>query len=281
MPELPEVETVRRELAPWLTGRRIVSASRIAAPAGPKYAGLERAAGQSIESVLRRGKFLLMALSGGDELVVHLGMSGVLSAEPPRDHQRVRLELAGPAPRTLYFRDPRRFGRFLLVRRGDYRTLPTLAALGPEPFDVSFTPESLYQAVRVSRAPLKVLLLSQRPVAGLGNIYVDEALWRAQVHPLTAGRSLRLDAATRLHRAIIEVLRAAIAAGGTTLRDYRTVSGATGAYLTKLSVYGREGEPCPRCSMAIVRLVVGARSTHVCPRCQHKSGARRASMQAR
>ncbi len=279
MPELPEVETVRRELAPWLTGRRILSAGRVAAPVGPKYARLERAVGQRIVAVLRRGKFLILPLSGGDELVIHLGMTGVLSPEPPPDHERVRLVLDGDEPRTLSFRDPRRFGRCVVVPRGDYRTLPTLAALGPEPLDSSFTPAALLASVVRSRAPLKQLLLSQRPVAGLGNIYVDEALWRARVHPLLPGRRLSLEAAARVHRATVEVLTAAIAARGTTLRDYRTVNGDVGAFGQRLDVYGHDGEPCRRCRRTLERIVVGARGTHFCPRCQRmpRSRARHSS----
>ncbi len=268
MPELPEVETVRRELEPWLTGRTVLSARRVAAPAGPKYANLARAAGQRVEAVGRRGKFLLLALSGGDELVIHLGMTGVLTPERPRDHVRIELRLDGPPPNVLYFRDPRRFGRFLVVPAGDYRSLPTLAALGPEPFDAAFTAGSLLAALRGRRVAIKTLLLAQRPVAGLGNIYIDEALWRAGIHPkLPAGRVTRAQAA-RLHDAAISVLRAAIDAQGTTFSDYRTVNGAVGDYLGYLDVYGHAGDPCRRCGTKLRRIVLGARGTCFCPQCQ-------------
>src|SRR5690606_17011030 len=149
IPELPEVETVRRQLEPWLTGRTVARAELLAPP-GPKYAGLERAAGQTIEAVGRRGKFLLMPLSQGDELVAHLGMTGVLTpggASEPAKHLRVAVDLEGRTPNRLEFTDTRRFGRFLIVRRGDYSNLPTLAALGPEPFDDAFTPELFHRAL--------------------------------------------------------------------------------------------------------------------------------------
>lgn len=267
MPELPEVETVRRELAPWLTGRTILSARRVEAPAGPKYADLERAEGQSIVAVERRGKFLLLPLSGGDELVVHLGMTGVITPAQPADHVRVRLILDGSDRPTLYFRDPRRFGRFLVCLGGDRSALPTLAALGPEPLAPDFTAARLAEGL-TGRAAVKVALLSQRPVAGLGNIYVDEALWRARIHPETPARSVSPRGVRALRDAIVAILGDAVAARGTTLSDYRTVGGDRGEYVGHLDAYGRAGEPCRRCQTAIVRVVVGARGTHLCPRCQ-------------
>lgn len=272
MPELPEVETVRRQLAPWLTGRTIARVELLAPP-GPKYAGLERAAGQRIEQVGRRGKFLLMPLSGGDELVAHLGMTGVLTpggaAEPPK-HLRVAVELEGASPNRLEFNDPRRFGRFLVVRRGDYGALPTLAALGPEPLDESFTAERFHAALRRSRVAVKTYLLSQRPVAGVGNIYADEALWRVGLHPLTPSARVKPEQAGRLLQAIRDVLSASIAAQGTTLSDYRTVYGESGDYADRLDVYGRAGEACPRCGGLLERMVVGQRGTTYCPDCQRR-----------
>src|SRR5690625_1718442 len=200
MPELPEVETVRRQLAPWLSGR-MISRALLLAPPGPKYAGLERAAGQRIEGVSRRGKFLLLPLSRGDELVAHLGMTGVLSPGAEREHKhlRVRLELEGDAPNSLDFVDPRRFGRFLVVRRGEYGSLPTLDRLGPEPLSDEFTPDGLLAALARSGSAVKAYLLGQRPVAGVGNIYVDEALWRAGVHPLTPASRVTPEQAALLH----------------------------------------------------------------------------------
>lgn len=252
--------------------------AELLAPPGPKYAGLERAAGQRIEAVGRRGKFLLLPLSGGDELVAHLGMTGVIAPEAegaaPHKHLRVRLLLEGAAPNRLTFVDPRRFGRFLVVRRGDYAALPTLAALGPEPLDDAFTAERLLAALARSRMPVKAYLLSQRPVAGVGNIYADEALWRAGVHPLTPAAEVRPEQAALLRQAIREVLEASIAAQGTTLNDYRTVYGEQGDYVDQLAVYGKAGQACSRCGGPLERLVVGQRGTTYCPDCQPLPRAR-------
>jgi formamidopyrimidine-DNA glycosylase len=271
VPELPEVETVRRELAPWLTGRTILAAERLAPP-GPKYRDLPRAAGQTLRAVERRGKFLVMPLSGGDELIVHLGMTGVVSHRAPANegHLRVRLRLSGGPPDTLYFFDPRRFGRFLVVAAGDYRSLPTLAGMGPEPLSPAFTVAGFRRALLRSDSAVKTYLLSQRPVAGVGNIYADEALWRARVHPLSPARHVSAAAAARLHHAIREVLTASLEAQGTTLNDYRTVNGEVGAYLEQLDAYGHAEEPCPRCGRPLRRIVVGQRGTVYCAACQRR-----------
>ncbi len=280
MPELPEVETVRRQLEPWLTGRTIARVSLLA-PAGPKYVGLDRAAGQTIERVTRRGKFLILPLSGGDDLVAHLGMTGVitpgdsLTPTSAAKHRRVELYLEGDHPNRLDFTDPRRFGRFLLVRRGDYGCMPTLAALGPEPLSDEFTAEQLQGALSRSDMAIKTYLLSQRPVAGVGNIYADEALWRAGVHPLTPSSLVRKEQVEVLHRAIRDVLAASIEAQGTTLNDYRTVYGQQGDYADRLEVYGRAGAQCPRCGGRLERLVVGQRGTTFCPDCQSETKSRR------
>ena len=277
MPELPEVETVRRQLQSWLSGRTIARVELLAPP-GPKYASLERAAGQAIERVGRRGKFLLMPLSGGDELIAHLGMTGVLTPGgrgQPGKHLRVALDLEGATPNRLEFNDPRRFGRFLVVRRGEYGALPTLAALGPEPFDESFTGARFYQALQRSQMAVKTYLLSQRPVAGVGNIYADEALWRVGVHPLTPAARVKKEQASQLLAAIRDVLAASIEAQGTTLADYRTVYGESGDYADRLDVYGRAGQECRRCGGRLERLVVGQRGTTYCPDCQRRPTDRR------
>ncbi len=261
---------MRRELAPWLCGRTVASAERVDAPPGPKYAGLDRLRGRRIEAVRRRGKFLLLPLSGAvaEELIVHLGMTGVLSANPPAGHLRVRLRLDGPEPSTLYFRDVRRFGRFTVVPAGDYRSLPTLAALGPDALAPEFTPEGFAGSLGRSGMAIKPLLLSQRAVAGVGNIYADEALWRSRLHPERSASRLTKRQVTALHAAIVAVLEESVALQGTTLHDYRTLGGRSGSFLERLAVYGRAGESCPRCGGTVVRLVVGQRGTHVCPRCQ-------------
>ena len=267
MPELPEVETVRRELEPWLLGRTIVSARRFDAPAGPKYARLERAKGKRILAVRRRGKFLLLPLTNDEELVIHLGMTGALTAVRPQKHVRVLVSLSGASPRTLYFVDPRRFGRLLVVPAGQYHTLPTLFRMGPEPLDSTLSADGFHAALK-SKMSIKAHLLSQRPVAGLGNIYVDEALWRARINPTRPSCSLTRRKTRELLAAVRHVLRASIAARGTTLHDFRTVGGRSGGYLDKLVVYGRTAEPCARCGRPIARIVVAGRGTHWCKRCQ-------------
>ncbi|HLR47297.1 MAG TPA: zinc finger domain-containing protein, partial [Deinococcales bacterium] len=212
----------------------------------------------------------------------HLGMTGVLSSAPPErpSHLRVSVDLggSGPAPvilgaeqadgSRLYFTDIRRFGRFLLTPAGDWQELPTLHAMGPEPLGAEFTPEGLAAAFTRSGSAVKTYLLSQRPVAGLGNIYVDEALWRAGIHPQTPASEVASERIAPLHEAIRAVLEASIEAQGTTLSDYRTVGGGEGGFQELLDVYGRTGEACRRCGRELQRIVLGGRSTHFCPDCQ-------------
>ena len=274
MPELPEVETVRRGLLDWLPGRQILRAERADAPPGPKYRHLEEAAGQRILEVQRRGKYILLPLSGGDTLVIHLGMTGVIRKTACDTHLRVVLTLDGPDPDHLYFQDIRRFGRFLLARGGDFSSIPTLHALGPEPLAPDFTAEALRGGLQ-SRAALKTILLNQRAVAGLGNIYVDEALWRSEIHPLLPAKRVTKAQARRLRDHIVAILSAAIDSGGTTLSDYRKVDGGRGGYQDVLNAYGQTGKPCARCETLIERIVIAQRSTHFCPKCQRAPRAKR------
>ncbi len=264
MPELPEVETVRRGLEPLLRGRVLVAAG---SHPSPKFSPAVEAVGHAVEGIGRRGKYLLLALDDGRRLVIHLGMTGQLrvdapgTPDDPYDRAWWRLDDG----RRFAFRDVRRFGRLAVVG-DDLSAMPTLAALGPEPFDPAFTPEALWRAVGRSRIRVKSQLLGQRAVAGVGNIYADEALWRAGVHP--GARRLSRPAAARLHAAIVDVLAQGIANGGTTLRDYRTVDGGSGSNQHQLDCYGRAGEPCARCGTELRRTVVDARGTTWCPRCQ-------------
>jgi formamidopyrimidine-DNA glycosylase len=270
MPELPEVETVRRELAPWLTGRVIRQARRVDAPPSPKYAGLESARGATIQGVMRRGKFLIAPLSTQQELIIHLGMTGIISPKPFDKHVRVMLELSAGANPTLYFQDVRRFGRFLVVPAGDHRALPTLLTIGPEPLSDAFNPKQLSEALAHSAMPIKPYLLSQKPVAGVGNIYADEALWASKIHPLTPSKRVSKRQIPLLVVMIKDILEASILAQGTTLNDYRTVNGEVGAYLSELKAYGHAGDPCPRCGATIQKITVGGRGTYFCPHCQRR-----------
>lgn len=266
MPELPEVETVRRGLEPLLRERVLVSAG---SHPSPKFTPALEAVGRSIEGIGRRGKYLLLALDDGRCLVIHLGMTGQLrvdapgASNDPYDRAWWRLD----DDRRLAFRDVRRFGRLAVVGE-DLAAMPTLAALGPEPFDEAFNAESLWRDLRRSRIRVKTQLLGQRVVAGVGNIYADEALWRARIHP--ANRQISRPAAERLHRAIVDVLIQGIRNGGTTLRDYRTVDGGSGSNQHRLDCYGQAGEPCPRCGTEMRRSVIDGRGSTWCPTCQRR-----------
>jgi formamidopyrimidine-DNA glycosylase len=276
MPELPEVETVRRELGLWLTGRTIVKAERVDAPEGKKYANLERASGQKILSVNRRGKFMILPLDNNDELIIHLGMTGIISPQPFEKHVRAKLTLAASenlaagANNELYFQDVRRFGRFLVVEAGDYHLLPTLESIGPEPLTNDFTEVQFSKALKKSATAIKTYLLSQKPVSGVGNIYADEALWQSGIHPLTPANKIPKKKIPMLLQAIKDILAASIEHQGTTLNDYRTVNGEVGEYITYLKAYGHENDACERCGTTIERIVIAGRSSHYCPQCQKK-----------
>ncbi|MDP8928472.1 MAG: bifunctional DNA-formamidopyrimidine glycosylase/DNA-(apurinic or apyrimidinic site) lyase [Actinomycetota bacterium] len=261
MPELPEVESVRRQLAPALRGRRIEA---VRAEPQRRFAGLERLAGRTVLEVGRRGKFLLCPLDSELELVLHLGMTGSLRFDVADAYARAGLVLDDG--RELVFRDVRRFGRIAVVEAGDYRSIPTLATLGPEPLGDEFEPDRFAAALAATRAPVKAALLGQRCVAGVGNIYADEALWRARIHP--GSRRVGRSRAIALRAAIRAVLTEALAHEGTTFRDYRMVNGESGRNGGLLRVYGKEGQPCPRCAKPLRKVVVAQRGTTYCPACQ-------------
>ncbi len=265
MPELPEVETVLRQLAPWLVGRTVQRAGH---HPSAKFAAAREATGARITAAGRRGKYLLFSLDDQRELVIHLGMTGQLRPGRPATgsdpHVRARWALDDGS--SLEFRDVRRFGRIAVVPTGRYESMPTLANLGPEPLTDAFEPVAFAEALRRSRRAIKTQLLGQRVVAGVGNIYGDEALWEAGINP--AARRLSAPRSTRLHGAIRLVLQRGIDNGGTTLRDYRTPAGDTGRNQHALRCYGRAGRPCERCGTALRRKVIDARSTTWCPTCQ-------------
>lgn len=269
MPELPEVENVARALGPELVGRTVLAAQvlwprSIACPEPVTFA--QEVAGRQFVLAGRRGKFLLLGLLGGWSLLVHLRMSGRLALAHPEapvsPHLRVRMGLDDG--RELRFVDPRKFGRLWLLRDPGQ----VLGDLGPEPLDEAFTAEAFHARLAGRRARIKSLLLDQRFLAGVGNIYADEALYLAGVHPLRRACGLSLEEAQRLHRSLRAVLREAIGHGGTTLAAYRQPDGSPGEHQHFLWVFRRAEEPCPRCGTQVVRTVVGGRGTYFCPQCQ-------------
>ncbi|MGQ9840836.1 MAG: bifunctional DNA-formamidopyrimidine glycosylase/DNA-(apurinic or apyrimidinic site) lyase [Anaerolineae bacterium] len=275
MPELPEVETIAADLRGQLIGRRFVAAvilwpRTLALPDAGSFNA--RLAGRTVVAIGRRGKYLLIALDSGETLIMHLRMTGrlaLMAGDDPRlhhEHVRARFELADG--QQLVFMDARKFGRIWLVQD----VAEVLGKLGPEPFDRRFTPQELGGQLRSRRAAVKALLLDQGIIAGLGNIYADEALYLAGIHPLRPGVSLRPDEINCLYAAIQAVLAESIAQRGTLLRDYRTPYGPDGAYQNHLRVYGQAGRSCPRCGTPIERIRVAQRGTHFCPRCQPATG---------
>lgn len=271
MPELPEVETIARELQKTLVGRKITGvdirwAPTVAEPESEAFA--RRLQDRRILEVRRRGKWLLLGLEGGDWLLLHLRMSGrlrVQDARTPEDpHLRLALHLEDGW--RLEFSDPRKFGRALLT------TCPekVLSGLGPEPLDPDLTPQRLATMLAGRRTRLKPLLMDQRFLAGLGNIYADEVLWEAGLHPLRQADTLSPEEVERLHQALRTVLERAIQGGGTTLPDRRYLrpDGSPGRFASRLAVYGRPGEPCPRCGQTVQRIRISGRSAHFCRWCQ-------------
>jgi len=267
VPELPEVETIRRQLGPVVAGRRVVDAW---SHPSVKFRPAVEVVGARLGAVGRRGKYLLIGTDDERELVVHLGMTGSLrpAGLPGDPYVRARWDFDNGS--SVEFRDVRRFGRLRVVPAGDYSTAGALATLGPEPLDPAFTGDALWRALKASRRRVKTQLLSQRPVAGIGNIYADEALWSSRLHP--ALRRVTRRQSHALRDALEEVIAAAIDRNGTTLRDYRTVEGASGENQHHLRCYGRAGQPCLRCATPMVSRVYDARTSTFCPACQARSG---------
>lgn len=271
MPELPEVESLVVGLRPCLVGRRVVGVEirwpgAIATPAPEVFT--QALCGRTITAVERRGKFLSFALPP-DTLLVHLRMTGRLQARDlpdpllerdPHTHARFTLDDG----LRLYYCDVRKFGRLYLVADAAQVT----GWLGPEPLATDFTAEMWAERLNGHRRQIKPLLLDQRFIAGLGNIYVDESLWRAEVHPARRSDTLTGDETRRLYEAMRAVLTDAVRCKGTTLRDYRGARDEPGRFREQLAAYGRAGEPCRRCGQPIVRTVLGGRGTHFCPHCQ-------------
>jgi formamidopyrimidine-DNA glycosylase len=270
MPELPEVETIRRCLAPHLCGQQISRCIvRNSSLRWPVPRGLSsRLAGQTITALERRGKYLLLHLPAGT-LLLHLGMTGSLclipAATPPGKHDHVDLVLGNHT--CLRFNDPRRFGAVLWTR-ADPLQHPLLVDLGPEPLGPGFTGKELYQQSRGRTVAIKHFIMNSRVVVGIGNIYANEALFLAGIHPQKPAGRLSARRYQRLGNAIKQILEAALAQGGTTLRDYRDGAGNPGNFQRRLQVYGRTGEPCTVCGQPIEHFRQGQRSTYYCRKCQ-------------
>jgi formamidopyrimidine-DNA glycosylase len=282
MPELPEVETVRRGLIPVMEGKRILTAEQrrpdLRWPLPPRFA--ERLTGTRVDRLRRRSKYILADLGSGETLLMHLGMSGRLlvdGAAPgafahelptPGKHDHVLFLMEGRVRVT--FNDARRFGAMDLVETGAADAHRLLVGLGPEPLGNAFHADHLAERLHGRAMPIKAALLDQRIVAGLGNIYVCEALWRAGISPTRKAGAISRARIERLTDAIRETLNDAIAAGGSSLRDYRQADGELGYFQHSFAVYGREGELCrtPGCGASIRRVVQSGRSSFHCPRCQ-------------
>ena len=272
MPELPEVETVRRSLQATLVGRTITAVREInwlrtiATPAPDVFC--ERICGQQVAAVERRAKYILIKLSAADTLVVHLRMTGQLlvvdRAEPTTKHTHVVLSLDDG--RELRFDDTRKFGRWSLLSPPELAELD--AKLGAEPLAPGWSVAALQERLQGRRTRLKPLLLDQAFVAGIGNIYADEALWHAQLHPLRTADTLGDAEVAALHAGIVQALTQGVERRGTTLQNYRDAEGQQGENQHYLQAYGRTGQPCTRCGSSIERIIVGQRSTHICPACQ-------------
>src|SRR5215217_7011015 len=297
MPELPEVETVRRQLEPELVGKRIESASvldeRLTRPEPPR--SLERAVSdREVTAVARRGKYLLIGLDGGRTLALHLRMTGnllirapagdatadLMKTEPlggPRlyesapepSHVRARFQLDDGG--ELLFTDIRRFGQAVVLDEGDQLEDYFAARLGIEPLSGELTSERLLELAKDRKAPLKSFLLTQSRVAGIGNIYADEALWRARLHPLSPAGSMKAEHAERLVQGIVGALEAGLDHGGASIDDYRDARGERGSMQDEFLVHTREGEECRRDDGGVIqRIVVTGRSTYYCPVCQER-----------
>ena len=287
MPELPEVETVVRQLEPELEGRRIerleVLDGRWSRPVAPEEMG-EAVSGATIRGLDRRGKYILMRLDGDRTLVMHLRMTGNLvlvedegvldpsegrrlyEGERSTSARHLRARFVLDDGRELWFTDPRRFGEASLHE--DARLGGRFAKLGVEPLSPDFTPAARGEMAAGRTAPLKSFLLDQSGVAGVGNIYADEALFRARLHPLSPAGSMKPEHLGALRDAVVAALEAGIDGGGASIDDYRDARGEKGTMQDEFLVHTREGEPCPRCDTAIVRIVVAGRSTYYCPSCQ-------------
>ncbi len=284
MPELPEVETIRRQLAPLVVGQVVerldIGDPRWCLPLAPE-AIVDAVQGRRVQRLARRGKYLVWELEDDAFLLMHLRMTGTLLYDPPpgTPYERVRWVLGDG--HELRFCDPRRFGTGELALGTGARDAFFAGRLGLEPLDGELTGEALRRMARGRRAPVKAFLLDQRRIAGVGNIYADEALFRARIHPLRPAGSLKRRQFDALAVAVREALQAGLAAGGATIDDFRHVDGVRGAFQNEFLVHLRRGEPCPRCATPVVKFVAAGRGTYACESCQPPPRLRRARRPAR
>jgi formamidopyrimidine-DNA glycosylase len=276
MPELPEVETIRRQLAPYVEGRTFervkVLDPRWTRPDSP--ARVERELrGAAVERLERSGKYLVWRLSEDRHLLMHLRMTGNLLVDPTVEpvHTRVRFQLDGG--RRLVYVDPRRFGTGHLIHGIAACDGYFESRIGVEPFTPAFTTEHLFRLTRGRRAPIKAFILDQRRIAGVGNIYADEALFRAGIHPLRPAGRLTRSQLDRLRIGIEDSLQAGIDAKGASIDDFRHIDGARGSFQDRFLIHRRAGEPCPRCGTLVRKIVAAGRGTYVCERCQSRPRA--------
>jgi formamidopyrimidine-DNA glycosylase len=286
MPELPEVETIRRQLAPLVSGRRLARIEildpRWSRPLAPQELA-SALQGRRIEGLGRRGKYLVWELHEEVYLVQHLRMTGSILCEPEGEqaHARVLMELDGASsegargPLRLVMVDPRRFGTAELVLGSHALEQFFSARLGLEPLDERFSSEHLHGLARGRSTPIKAMLLDQRRIAGVGNIYANEALFRAGIHPRRPAGKLSAAQHGRLREGLIGALQAGIDARGASIDDFRHVDGVRGSFQDQFLVHNRDGEPCERCGGTIVKMVVAGRGTYVCETCQPRPRARR------
>ncbi len=267
MPELPEVETIKEELLPHIVGRTISGVTlfwerMLRQPLPAEFH--PRISGQKITGLSRRGKYLIFQLGGGNCLIAHLRMSGSLlfGRGLPPEYTRAIIHLDNG--NNIFFRDPRKFGTLQLVKDSD----SVLCKLGPEPLSPSFTPEILYDSLKKRKAPIKAVLLDQGFIAGIGNMYADEALFAAGIHPLRPANSLSRTEVKSLHRVIREVLQEAISSKGASVSTYFRPGGETGTAHSQFQVAHRGGKPCPVCDTPIQRIPIRQRGSYFCPKCQ-------------
>ena len=273
MPELPEVETVKNELLPYVVGRCVTGLTLlwegiVKEPSAGEFRS--RLIGQRITDIARRGKYLIFSLSGGDSLIIHLKMTGSLliqqnSSELPK-YTKAIIHLDNDT--DIIFRDPRKFGVMRLVKDRD----TIVGKLGPEPLEADFTPQVLAQRLAKRKAPLKALLCEQNIIAGIGSMYADEVLFATGIHPLRLGDSLSLEEIESLHSAIRQILCAAISRKGASVSTYFRPDGTKGTAHFEFKVAHRGGEPCAICGTPVERIVVRNRGTYCCPKCQPKKG---------